>query len=243
MIKTQLSSVNYQWLVDNIKSSFDKSNVVLQDDRNTIKVLEFNQKKLVVKSFVVPNLIDRFIYTYLKKSKVWRAYEFGLRIADFTPKVIARIEHYQPLLTKSYLICEKFEADFDIRAALLNTPAQKEQILQQFAQFVFELHQKNIIHKDLSPGNILIQQHKTRFIFKVIDINRMVFKVPNIKERAKNFNKLWADDDDLTVILEAYANLAKIDKHNFIRLGIKYNQINKDTKTRKRKIKEVLGLC
>jgi RIO-like serine/threonine protein kinase len=190
----------------------------------------------------VPSAINSFIYTYLKKSKAWRAYEYGLKIKKFTPKVIARIEYFQPLLGKSYLICEKFDADFNMQAPLFKQHPDKDTILKQFAKFVFNLHKDNIIHHDLSPGNVLIKSSKQGYQFQIIDINRMVFKILNNKERAKNFSKLWASNEDLLIILSAYAKVANLDE-NFINLGLFYNQRNKNRKNRKLKIKKALGLC
>ncbi|NYT27516.1 MAG: hypothetical protein H0A76_06205 [Candidatus Thiodubiliella endoseptemdiera] len=115
-------------------------------------------------------------------------------------------------------------------------------IFIKFAEFIYQLHQNNILHQDLSPGNILIKKNQLGYEFKIIDINRMNFKILNLQQRAKNFNKLWADDIDLGVILKAYAKLAKFDEVSFVQLGVKYNQQNKARKTRKRKIKQVLGL-
>jgi len=242
VIKQQLISTDYKPFAEEIERYFSQSSIVLQDDRNTIKEVEFNNIIFVVKSYKVPSTINSFIYTYLKKSKAWRAYEYGLKIEKFTPKVIARIEYFQPLLGKSYLICEKFDADFNMQAPLFKQHPDKDTILKQFAKFVFNLHKDNIIHHDLSPGNVLIKSSKQGYQFQIIDINRMVFKILNNKERAKNFSKLWASNEDLLIILSTYAKVANLDE-KFINLGLFYNQTNKDRKNRKLKIKKVLGLC
>jgi serine/threonine protein kinase len=242
VIKVELSHNSYQSLVSDIDRYFSCSDVVLQDDRNTIKEVEFNGEVLVVKSYKLPGLINSFIYTYFRKSKAWRAYEYGLKVEKFTPSVIARVEYYQPLLKKSYLICKKFDADFNMQAPLFKQHPDKEKILKQFALFVFELHQNKIIHHDLSPGNILIKNSKEGYQFQIIDINRMIFKVPSTKERAQNFSKLWASDEDLTTILKSYAEVANLDP-NFVSIGLEYNQRNKNGKNRKLKIKKALGLC
>lgn len=242
MIKQQLTHTDYQPLVDEIEHYVAQSNIVLQDDRNTIKEIIFNNEVLVVKSYKQLNGFRSFIYTYLRKSKAWRAYEYGLKIAKFTPKVIARIECFGLLLTKSYLICDKFEADFNMQAPLFKNHPEKQTIFIKFAEFIYQLHQNNILHQDLSPGNILIKKNQQNYEFKIIDINRMRFKTLNLKERAKNFNKLWANDNDLTLILQTYAKLANLQVDHFVNLGLGYNQQHKTRKTRKRKIKRMLGL-
>jgi tRNA A-37 threonylcarbamoyl transferase component Bud32 len=242
VIKQQLIRPNYQRLVSEIEAYFDASNVILQADRNTIKAVEFAGEMLVVKAYKYPHFLNRFIYTYFRKSKAWRAYEFGLKIAKFTPEVVARIEHYTPLLGKSYLICQQFEADFNMQAPLFKQHPDKENIFKQFALFVFELHQHQIIHQDLSPGNILIKKTPQNYQFQIIDINRMVFKKVSQQQAAQNFSKLWASDEDLRLILTTYAEAAQFDE-DFINQGLNYNQQNKNRKTRKRKIKKILGLC
>jgi len=242
VIKQKLISKDYIPFANEIEKYFSESNVVLQDDRNTIKEVEFNNLVFVVKSYKVPSFINSFVYTYIKKSKAWRAYEYGLKIPQFTPKVIARIENFNPRLAQSYLVCEKFDADFNMQTPLFKNHQDKVVIFQEFAKFIFELHESNVIHHDLSPGNILIKKDSQRYIFKIIDINRMDFKVLSVKQKAQNFSKLWADTEDLLIILKAYAQVAKLDE-KFINLGLFYNQRNKDRKNRKLKIKKALGLC
>lgn len=243
MIKQQLIDVRYQPLINEIECYFAQSKVVLQEDRNIVKEVVFGQETLVVKSYKKLGWLRGVVYTYLKKSKAWRAYEYGVRIAEFTPEVIARIECFQPLIGRSYLICRKFEANFDIRRPLLEGEFKdRVQIFQQFAAFVYQLHQNHIFHQDLSPGNVLIKKNQEGYVFKIIDINRMRFKTFSLQQRAKNFNKLWADDMDLSVMLTAYAKLAQFDAVRFVQLGVKCNQQNKARKVRKRKIKRALGL-
>jgi len=43
-------------------------------------------------------------------------------------------------------------------------------------------------------------------------------------------------------MLKVYAKSAQFDEESFVRLGLEFNQKNKDRKTRKRKIKQALGL-
>ena len=129
-----------------------------------------------------------------------------------------------------------------MQAPLFKQHPDKKVIFEEFAKFVFALHKSNVIHHDLSPGNILIKKSDQGYIFKIIDINRMSFEVLSTKQKAKNFSKLWADNEDLSTILKAYAQVANLDQ-KFINLGLFYNQRNKDRKNRKLKIKKALGLC
>jgi hypothetical protein len=242
--KQQLINNDYQLLFSQIDQYFSSSHNVLHNARNKIKEVDFNREPLIVKSFKKPSLIRSFIYSYLAPSKAKRAYNFGLKIAPFTPAVIGYIEDYNyGLLGNSYLINKKFDADFTIRPVLLddNFP-DREIIFKSFAEFVYQLHQYNVFHKDLSPGNILIKKRQQEYEFKIVDINRMRFKPLSLKSRAKNFNKLWANDADLTLMLKAYAGFSQIDEAVFVCLGVRYNNNNKNNKTRKHKIKRTLRL-
>jgi serine/threonine protein kinase len=242
VIKQQAINNKYNSLVKDVERYFLESKIVLQDDRNMIKVVDFDNELLVIKSYKKPGFFNSLIYTFFQKSKAWRAYEYGLRISDFTPGVIARIEYLNPLLSKSYLICEKFDAEFNLQRPLFYNHPDKKNIFSQFAEFVYKLHQKDIFHKDLSPGNILIKRVGEKYQFKIIDINRMSFERLSKRQRAENFNKLWAHNSDLELMLKVYAKLAQFDEESFVRLGLELNQKNKDRKTRKRKIKQALGL-
>lgn len=242
MIRQKIINNKYKSLVDNIDRFFLESNTILQDDRNMIKVVNYKNESLVVKSYKKPGFLNSLIYTFFQKSKAWRAYEYALKIPEFTPKPIARIEYLTPFLSKSYFVCEKFDEEFNLQKPLFYNHADRGNIFSQFAEFVYRLHEKGIFHKDLSPGNILIKKNGEKYQFKIIDINRMIFKKLDKDQRAKNFDKLWAHDLDLKLILKVYAGLAQFDEKYFINLGLKYNQKNKDRKTRKRKIKQVLGL-
>jgi serine/threonine protein kinase len=99
------------------------------------------------------------------------------------------------------------------------------------------LHENEILHKDYSPGNILIKKDRDKYIFKVVDINRMDFGKLSIDERLKNFNKLWAKDKYLIVIIKEYAKLSGVDEKYCLDMALKFNQKNKDSKNLKKRLK------
>jgi aminoglycoside phosphotransferase (APT) family kinase protein len=101
------------------------------------------------------------------------------------------------------------------------------------------MHQNNIFHNDYSPGNILIKKSITgKYIFKVVDINRMKFFSLNENDRAKNFAKLWASDDILRIIAEEYLKHYQItSEQEFIENVLRYSQDNKNFKNFKKHLK------
>lgn len=226
-------------LILNIDDAFAASDQVLQEARNTIKKVSFEGVDYVVKSFKKPNLLNQLLYTFARQSKACRSYQYSLKISQFVPRGVAYVEFFNAgLITKSYFISECFDYDFTIREVLTDPEfSDREAIYRAFAQFTYQLHEQGILHRDYSPGNILIKRQDSTYIFKIIDINRMSFKAMTIPQRMKNFYMLWASDSDMTLIAKEYARQAKLDERQCIALACEYNQKNKRFKNFKKRLK------
>lgn len=238
-IKLNKSYGKFQDFLINIKEYFEANNETIHKARNELKIINHNGIDTVVKAFKVPNSINKIAYTYLRDSKAKKSYEYSMQIGRFTPTPIGYIEFYEKnLLSQSYFVSEKFEYDFTIREPLLQKDfTNQENIFKQFARFTFDLHESGILHKDYSPGNILIKQNQDEYIFKIVDINRMEFKKLNLEERLKNFSQLWALDQYLTIIIKEYAALVKEDEPKCLDIALKYSQKHKDKKNFKKRLK------
>ncbi len=227
--------------VKNLKIFFQKNNNTIHKARNEIKVINYESRDFVVKSFKIPHIINKFVYTFFKSSKAKKSYDFALKIDKFTPKPIGYIEFYESfLINDSYFISEKFDYDFTIREPLLdiNFP-NKNEIFKAFAQFTFDLHENEIYHLDYSPGNILIKKENDKFIFKIVDINRMKFLNMDLEKRAKNFSKLWAKDEDLEFIAKEYAKIYEKNNEEFISKTISFSKKHKAVKNFKKRLKGI----
>lgn len=236
----EIISHEFDDLLLNIREYFkDADNEVLFDRRNVIKIVDFNNTKYVVKSFKVPHLINKVVYTFFRETKASKSYFNSVKIFDHVPKPIGYIEFKKlGLLHDSYYISEEFKYDLTIREPLLDSNySNKDEILKEFAQFTFELHQNNIFHKDYSPGNILIQKKEDDYSFKIVDVNRMVFKELTLDEKLDNFSQLWAKDEDLEIIIREYASLANLDVSLALEKALKYSQNLKDRKNFKKRLK------
>lgn len=222
----------------NIKSHFSSSKETIHKARNELKIIPFDGTLTVVKSFKIPHLLNRIVYTYFKKSKARKSYEYSLKIAPFTPTPIGFIEFYSfGLLRESYFVSEKFEYDFTIREPLLDEGfEQREEIFRAFARFTFALHEAEILHQDYSPGNILIKKESGVFTFKIVDINRMKFFSPDEDERAKNFSKLWASESVLKIVADEYTKHYSASE-NFTNRVLHYSNKNKRVKNFKKRLK------
>lgn len=230
---------NFEYFLCNIRKFFNENKETIHKARNEIKVIIYENKKVVVKSFKIPHFINKIVYTFFKKSKAQKSYEYALKINEFTPKPIGYVEFYKfGLLNESYFVSEKFEYNFTIREPLLdiNYP-NKNKILKAFAKFTFDLHQAGIFHFDYSPGNILIKEENDNFIFKIVDINRMKFFDLELDDRLKNFSKLWAKDDDLKIIIKEYAKFLKVDENELIVRAINFSHKHKAKINLKKRLK------
>ncbi len=234
-----------------LKPSFETIQTIFaQDDhsihkaRNELKIIDIQGIKTVVKSFKVPHLLNRIVYSYFRHSKAHKSYHNALRLQNLgisTPQPIALIEFFElGLLANSYFISEFFEYDFTIRTPLLEPLEDREAIFTVFAAYTYELHQKGVWHLDYSPGNILIKRTEDGYQFSIVDINRMEFREISPIQGCENFNKLWASDDELTIMGREYARLSGLDETLAIAEMQRHNDANKRTKNFKKRLKLVM---
>ena len=229
----------YIKLLTNIRDYFEESDNSIHKARNEIKIIDYEKKKLVVKAFKVPNLLNKIVYTFFRGTKAKKSYENSLRISKFVPHAIGYIEFRKfGLLSDSYFISEQFEYDFTIREVITGADFKdRENIFKELAKFTFLLHEDGILHKDYSPGNILIKLSENDYEFKIVDINRMEFKELSVDERLKNFSQLWAKDEDLKIVIDEYSKLINQDAEVCFQKAVEYSQRHKDRKNFKKRLK------
>ncbi len=229
----------YVKLLTNIRDYFKESQNSIHKARNEIKILDYENEKMVVKAFKIPNLLNKIVYTFFRGTKAKKSYENSIRISNFVPKAIGYIEFRNfGLLSDSYFISEQFEYDFTIREVITGANFKdRENIFKELAKFTFLLHEDGVLHKDYSPGNILIKVSENRYEFKIVDINRMEFKELTVDDRLKNFSQLWAKDDDLKIIIGDYAKLINQDEDICFKKAVEYSQKHKDRKNFKKRLK------
>lgn len=239
IFNTYKKSKDIDNFIINIQQHFKDATNSIHKARNEIKIIEYDKQKLVIKSFKVPHFINKVVYTFFRDSKAKKSYENSIRIKEFVPTPIGYIEFKKfGLMHDSYFISENFNYDFTIREPLLNENFEnREMIFKAFAKFSHQLHEEKIFHLDYSPGNILIKKENEEYIIKIVDINRMKFKILTLDERLKNFSKLWAKDKDMKVIVKEYAKIVNEDKTYCIDKAIYFSQKNKNFKNFKKRLK------
>lgn len=189
--------------------------ILVTGQRNTIKLFEFEEITLSIKSFKKPNLINKIAYRYFRKSKARRSFEFASKLIEMqigTPQPVAFFENYDFIgLKESYYACEHLENVFEFREIVQNEAFEnRDFIIRKFTQFTFEMHEKGIEFLDHSPGNTLIRKNNDgSYSFFLVDLNRMKFhEVIDFQTRMKNFSKITHKKDMIALICNEYAKLS-----------------------------------
>ncbi len=218
MIKFAIND-KYKYLKEDILSvplSFDAATEILGNERNVVKIMTIGGIRCNVKKFKRPNIINQFVYAYVRKSKAERSYlnaGFLLNHGILTPEPIAYIV-YQNLygVTDSYFISLQLDFDFEFRALWHDWPDDIEEILKAFTQFTFDFQQKGILFKDHSQGNTLIKRRPIGgYDFYLVDLNRINFRKLNRKEGILNFSRLALKGKYLDIVAKEYARLTNDD--------------------------------
>ena len=196
-----------------------KGKILVNGQRNAIKLFEVEGITLNIKSFKRPNLINKIVYRYFRKSKARRSFEFASKLMEMqigTPQPVAFFENYDFVgLKESYYACEHLENVFEFREIVQNeTFENRDFIIRKFTQFTFEMHEKGIEFLDHSPGNTLIRKNNDgSYSFFLVDLNRMQFhETIDFKTRMKNLSKITHKKDMIEVMSNEYAKLSKGDE-------------------------------
>ena len=193
--------------------------ILVNGQRNIIKLFEFEEITLSIKSFKKPNLINKIVYRYFRKSKARRSFEFASKLMEMqigTPQPVAFFENYDFIgLKESYYACEHLEDVFEFREIVQNEAFEnRDFIIRKFTQFTFEMHEKGIEFLDHSPGNTLIRKNNDgSYSFFLVDLNRMQFhETIDFKTRMKNLSKITHKKDMIAVMSNEYAKLSNGDE-------------------------------
>jgi serine/threonine protein kinase len=215
--------------LENITQVFPAEGTVIYKERNEIKVFDTGTEEVIVKSFKIPNLINRFIYSFFRLSKARRSYEHANILMEKqinTPQPVAYIENYRNgLLFDSYYIAIYKAYSGILREFRYHPLAGQEDLASAFARFTAHIHEQNILPLDYSPGNILYEKQGDIYHFCLIDINRMRFQAIDPKTGCRNFRRLWGNEELIVFLSKEYARVRHFDEKVCEELAIKYFRI------------------
>ncbi|MCM8568167.1 Kdo domain containing protein [Gramella jeungdoensis] len=192
--------------------NFHSEGEILYDGRNMIKTFEVNGIKINIKSFRIPNLVNKIAYRFFRKSKAERSFIYASILKEKgigTPDPIAYFEETSALAFKrSFYVSQQVDYDLTFRE-LVDDPdlPEHEEILRAFTRFTYSLHENDILFLDHSPGNTLVRRNNGDYDFYLVDLNRMVFKELTDTERYLNFSRLTPKREMVEVMADEYAKL------------------------------------
>ncbi|MCF4101334.1 Kdo domain containing protein [Gillisia sp. M10.2A] len=226
--------------------NFESSGAYLnKGDRNSIKIFDLGTKKINIKSFKIPNAVNKFAYRFLRKSKAERSFNYAEILISKnigTPYPIAYIEKDTALaFKKSYYISEHLECDLTYRE-LVHDPSfpQREELLRAFTRFTYNLHEEGIEFLDHSPGNTLILLNNGDYQFFLVDLNRMNFKELTFEERMKNFSRLTPYKEMVQIMASEYSQLIDMPEAEVFKKMWGYTVEFQEKFQRKKKLKKQL---
>lgn len=204
---------------DNLKNYIDNfhtdGKMLFDGNRNKIKLFGFEDDLFVIKSFKIPNMFNRIVYKYFRKSKARRSYEYAHLLLDReinTPIPIAYFKRFDKIgLLESYYISEYIEVKHSFNEIMASSSyLDYGDLFKQFTQFTYKLHEEGIEFLDHTQGNTLIKEvAPNRFKFFLVDLNRMRFhKKMSLSLRIRNLRKFTSNIEIIGIISDEYARLS-----------------------------------
>ena len=185
--------------------------LLVKGDRNKIKLFELQGMRVNIKSFKIPNPVNKVAYKFFRKSKAERSFCYAQKLLSKninTPRPIAYAEEASATFTKSFYISEHLNYDLTYRELVHQTDfPDRENLLRAFTRFTFDLHEKQVEFLDHSPGNTLIRRNNGDYKFYLVDLNRMNFNELDFDARMKNFSRLTPKKEMVKLMAVEYARL------------------------------------
>jgi hypothetical protein len=241
---------DFQYLkfqINDIITSFDNQGSLVGDGkRNVIKIFEVKGIEINVKSFKTPNLINKIVYRFFRKSKAQRSFEYALRLEKMgigTPKPVAYFEFPRGLFfDRSFYVSVQMKVDFTFKEFLLiENHTSQDIIIAAVTAFTYQLHELGIHFLDHTSGNTLIKEIQGQYHCFLVDLNRMNFNQKlNYEKRINNLCKLTNNPVVLNKIATVYAGFMNENIEQTQSMLINYSNAFFNKFNQKKKIKKKL---
>ncbi len=207
------------WVFElNPKLARHLAGTVIVKGRNELRQFNVNGKELVVKSFQIPNPINRIAYGLFRSSKARRSFEYALFLNNngfHSPEPVAFLERRRfGLLADSYYVCLRSCCRYSYSDLMKGNVARSEEVLREIGRLTARIHDNGFIHKDYSRGNILFDffiegcsepcDDGKNIRLEIIDLNRIRFHKVSIEEGCGNFDRLPGTPQMASIVAEAY---------------------------------------
>lgn len=222
---------------------------VFCNSRNTVELVDIGGKKLVLKKYRKPGLFNGLIYTFFRKTKARRAYEYAeiLRAEGIdTPCPVAYFEKSTAgIFREGYFIAEYLDMP-DLQKPFYSggfSPEERTLVANDLAAFTLMLHEKGIVPLDYNMTNIMYAKEGCHYRFALIDINRMqIGSKPGIKASMKAFAQLGTYPGEYFTLLSPYTDGRGFEFEKSLYYLIRYRLRRLRMKNFKRKLKKAIRL-
>lgn len=206
--------INYEQFIRSIPKGKYIAQEVYCNQRNTVTKVEVEGRMFVIKKYKVPAFFNRIVYTWIRKSKARRSFEYADRLLSHgveTAPPVAYIEERKGFFFNiGYFISEYLPYPVLPKSQELDKE-ERELLGQQFVEFTAHLHDIKIIHKDYNPNNVFYHKENGKYQFALVDINRMDFGKDSLKLWMQAVNQLCAEVEDAVEFVQKYAEIRKLD--------------------------------
>lgn len=195
--------------------------------RNLIKMfIAPGGTRLNVKRYHKPHGLNSLVYSlHLRTPKGERAFRYAGILAQKeinTPEPVAYIEQRKGgILILSYFISVQSPLTHLLYEMGNAEERDWQPMAAALAHFAADMHQKGVLHKDFSPGNILFERRETGYEFSIVDINRMRFGKVSLGEGCASFRRLWGPKRFIQSLCREYARLRGEDEDEAERLTMR----------------------
>ena len=226
--------------IANLPETFSNTGKIIHNARNQIRVFDVGGQQINVKKFCIPPIVNRVLYSWgcriPKAKKTFLNAQEIVRRGFQTPKPYGYIlERNGWLLNFSYFISEQIPGKKPIRDS-----GPDPDLIRALAAYTAALHQKGMMHKDYTPGNILYSVENGKYDFWMVDINRFRLQQKPIALWLviQNLRQPFYKQEDIKNFVLEYAKLRGLSPKIY-RLVLVLNRIRNaydDTKAALKKI-------
>lgn len=193
-----------------LEEHFERDGQEIHRGRNVICTLKVDGLTLCVKRYAPPSLRGRVACRLYKASKGERAYKLPwlLRERGFeSPEPVAFVQFRHGFLkSNTYFVCLHSHYRYNMGMLPQLPPAEREEVVRQFARYAARLHSRGFMHRDFSSDNILYDQVNGRYRFSLIDTNSMKHGLPiSVEKGCANLAQLTGDKAFFKLLSETYA--------------------------------------
>lgn len=205
----------------------NKEGIVVHNRRNELREMSFNNVDMVVKSFAIPNLVNRFVYGVFRKSKAQRSYEYAEKLNSLGIKSPMPIAFYTErcglLFSHSYYVSKKSNCCYTFYDVIDNpTLENRDLYLCCVGRMTAKMHAAGIYPLDYSGGNILLDVVDGEPQFELVDLNRMAFGKIDMDKGCRGFERLNVEPIALKIMAQEYAKERGFDEAKCVELVQKY---------------------